>query len=145
MQINVLLADTPELQAKAFAIREEVFVVEQKVPKADEFDEFEIIARHFVVLDDQRNPIGAARWRKTEKGLKLERFVTKMNKRGQGIGQALVAAVLDDITRNEPKGSYLYLHAQLDAVGLYEKFGFKKVGDIFDECNILHYKMEKRA
>jgi predicted GNAT family N-acyltransferase len=30
-------------------------------------------------------------------------------------------------------------------VGLYEKFGFKKVGEIFDECNILHYKMEKRS
>jgi len=145
MQINVQLADSSALQAKAFTIREEVFVVEQKVPKEEEFDEFEVISRHFVVLDEHGNPIGAARWRRTEKGVKLERFVVKMNKRGQGIGQALVAAVLEDISRSAPNGSYLYMHAQLDAVGLYEKFGFKKVGEIFDECNILHYKMEKRS
>jgi predicted GNAT family N-acyltransferase len=59
------------------------------------------------------------------------------------VGQALVAAVLADIA-NDPgtAGKQKYLHAQLTAVPLYSKFGFEKEGDIFDECNILHYKMK---
>lgn len=142
MQINVLSANDALLQQKAFQIREEVFVYEQQVAHEDEFDQYETQSRHFVVLDSGGDAIGASRWRKTDKGVKLERFVVKMNKRGMGIGSALVEATLKDIKDQMPKGTYLYLHAQLDAVALYEKFGFKKVGDIFDECGILHYKME---
>lgn len=142
MQIKVLTADDASLQKKAFQIREEVFVYEQKVAHEDEFDQYETESRHFVVLDSAGDAIGASRWRKTERGVKLERFAVKQNNRGMGIGRALVAATLKDIKERMPKGTYLYLHAQLDAVPLYEKFGFKKVGDIFDECGLLHYKME---
>ena len=34
-----------------------------------------------------------------------------------------------------------YLHAQVQVVGFYEKVGFKKIGDEFDEVGIMHYKM----
>jgi len=36
----------------------------------------------------------------------------------------------------------IYLHSQIAAMPLYEKFGFKQVGETFDECGILHRKME---
>jgi predicted GNAT family N-acyltransferase len=63
--------------------------------------------------------------------------------RGKGVGQALVKAVLYDIQADPlSKNKTKYLHSQLSAVPLYSKFGFKKVGNIFEECNILHYKME---
>ncbi len=39
--IRVITANTEELKEKAFTIRREVFVVEQKVSTRDEFDEFE--------------------------------------------------------------------------------------------------------
>lgn len=143
--IDVRIADTEELKEKAFAIRQEVFVVEQKVSTEEEFDEFEGISRHFVALDGDENPIGAARWRSTEKGIKLERFAVKADKRGQGVGQALVYLVLRDIMTHEGKGRYLYMHAQLQAVPFYEKFGFEKEGNQFLECNILHYLMYKQT
>lgn len=140
---EIKLADTEKLKQEAFAIREEVFVVEQQVDKRDEFDEFESESRHFVVLDDQQRGIGASRWRQTEKGVKLERFAIKTSRRNEGIGQLLVQATLDDIIGQLGSGQKLYLHAQLSAVSLYERFGFKKVGDQFSECDILHYKMER--
>jgi predicted GNAT family N-acyltransferase len=140
---RVLLADTKELKQKAFEIREEVFVHEQKVDPEEEFDEFEDISRHFVVLDEQGQGIGASRWRKTDKGFKLERFAVKTSERGKGIGQAIVKATLADIEEQVGTGNYLYMHAQLDAVSLYERFGFKKKGEQFEECDILHYLMEK--
>ena len=34
-----------------------------------------------------------------------------------------------------------YLHAQVQVVEFYEKVGFKKIGEKFDEVGIMHYKM----
>ncbi|MBV6647433.1 MAG: GNAT family N-acetyltransferase, partial [Cyclobacteriaceae bacterium] len=129
-------ATSDELRKKAFAIREEVFVVEQQVSRLEEFDEFEDRCIHFVALDVEQQAIGAARWRETQKGIKLERFAVKKSWRGQGLGSALVDAVLKDIHSTMGAGRQLYLHAQLDAVPLYEKFDFKTVGDQFEECKI---------
>jgi predicted GNAT family N-acyltransferase len=125
-----------------FKIREEVFVLEQEVDPAEEYDEFEDISIHFLAKSEGQ-PAGTARWRFTDKGIKLERFAVLKPMRGKGVGQALVKTVIEDIAANpQSKGRKLYLHAQLDAMPLYEKFGFKKVGEMFEECNILHYKME---
>ena len=106
-QFEIKLADTEELKEKAFKIREEVFVVEQRVDKREEFDEFENSSRHFVVLDPNGEPIGASRWRRTEKGIKMERFAVKESLRGAGIGQALVQATLDDIKEEAGTGNTL--------------------------------------
>ncbi|WP_420575992.1 GNAT family N-acetyltransferase [Ekhidna sp.] len=141
MTFRVVPATSEELKKKAFTIREEVFVVEQQVAAAEEFDEFEEESHHFVALDENDNPIGSARWRYTDRGIKLERFTAKKTWRGKGLGTAIVKAVLDDISEKADKGTYLYMHAQLPAVPLYLKFGFQTKGDQFDECGIMHYLM----
>lgn len=128
----------------AMALRFAVFVDEQKVPAEEEKDEFEESSRHFMVKEGSGKVIGTARWRTTNKGVKLERFAVHKNWRGKGIGSLLVQAVLDDI-RDFPElnSKKKYMHAQLDAVPLYAKFGFLKSGEPFDECGIMHYLMEK--
>jgi len=129
------------LQA-AFQIRELVFVVEQEVDAVEEYDEFETTSVHFLALLEGA-PVGTARWRFTSNGVKMERFAVLKEARGQGVGQALVAAVLKDIEMHpDGKGKTKYLHAQIHAMPLYAKFGFKQVGEQFEECAILHYKME---
>ena len=145
MEVRIIKATTEKEKQKAFAIREEVFVVEQQVAASEEFDEFEDGSHHFVALDGQDEPVGSARWRYTDKGIKLERFTVKSAMRGKGLGSKIVAVVLDDIRKTVEQGNYLYLHAQLDAVPLYAKFGFQKEGDQFDECGIMHYLMWKEA
>lgn len=135
-----LITSNRDLQ-QAYAIREEVFMIEQKVPREDEFDEFEEQSFHFLATIDEV-PVGAARWRTTDKGIKLERFAVKRNQRGKGVGKALVQAVLDHIHQTIPSVFKLYLHAQLDAVSLYAHFGFKIVGEKFIECDIEHRTME---
>ena len=125
-----------------FKIREFVFVIEQQVDPTEEYDEFETTSTHFLASVDGI-PVGTARWRFTENGVKMERFAVLEEARGNGVGQALVAAVLADVDATpEAKGKTKYLHAQLTAVPLYSKFGFGKVGEMFEECNIQHYKME---
>ena len=135
-----LISDVEDLE-KVFKIREIVFVDEQNVSKEDEFDEFEETSRHFLATIDNV-PVGAARWRKTEKGIKLERFAVLQKYRGKGVGESLVTAVMDDINgqENNPKGK-CYLHAQVTAIPFYSKLGFAPYGDQFDECNIMHQSM----
>lgn len=126
----------------AFKIRKEVFVDEQGVNPEDEYDEFEEESSHFLVSLNG-SAVGTARWRFTEFGIKLERFAVIKEARGKGVGQALVTAVLRDImVHPDAQGKKRYLHAQIQAVPLYARFGFQKIGNQFEECGILHYKME---
>ncbi|TWR27688.1 GNAT family N-acetyltransferase [Mucilaginibacter achroorhodeus] len=131
------ISDPIDLE-KAFAIRREVFVDGQNCPP-DLESEFNDDATHFLATVEGQ-PAGAARYRKTDKGYKLERFAVLDKYRGYGIGQALIKAVLADLPAH---ATYVYLHAQVQAVGLYEKFGFKPSGPQFEEAGIQHYKMVK--
>lgn len=132
------VSDPAELE-KVFAIRREVFVGEQNCPPELEW-EFEDESVHFLATLNG-NPSGAARWRKTDKGYKLERFAVLIDARNQGVAQALVKAVLNDLPADAHS---VYLHAQVPAVGLYEKFGFAKLGEEFEEAGIRHFKMAKK-
>jgi len=135
-KIQVSKVSDPAILEKVFAIRREVFVGEQNCPPELEW-EFEDESNHFLATVDGI-PAGAARWRKTDKGYKLERFAVLSSFRGQGVAQELVKAVLADLPKD---AIYVYLHAQIQAVSLYEKFGFEKTGPEFEEAGIRHYKM----
>ncbi|MBC7743761.1 MAG: GNAT family N-acetyltransferase [Flavobacterium sp.] len=121
---------------KVFAIRRKVFVEEQECPPELEW-EFEDESNHFLATVEEV-PVAACRWRKTDQGYKLERFAVLKEYRGIGIGQRLVEKVLADLPE---EAEYIYLHAQLTAIKLYEKFAFKKFGNEFKEAGIRHYKM----
>jgi len=135
-KIQVRKVTDPADLEKVFAIRREVFVGEQNCPPELEW-EFEEESNHFLATVDGESA-GASRWRKTDKGYKLERFAVLKKFRGLGVGQELVKAVLNDLPKD---GSLIYLHAQLAAIGLYEKFNFHKTGPEFEEAGIRHYKM----
>ena len=138
-KVLVKRATDPSDLENVFAIRREVFVGEQNCPPELEW-EHEEESNHFLATVDGV-PAGASRWRKTDKGYKLERFAVLKNFRGKGVGQALVQAVLNDLPN---EADYIYLHAQVDAVTLYERFGFVKTGPEFEEAGIRHYKMIKQ-
>ena len=141
-KINVVVARSQDQVSEAFDIREEVYIVEQKIDRSDEFDQFEDESRHFVAYINNE-PCGAARWRFTNEGAKLERFAVLPSFRKQGVGGALVQAVIDDILNHTDYSDQpLYLNAQESAMPLYARFDFKPVGDTFLECDIVHQRME---
>jgi len=139
-QLQIIKITTQEQLEQAFLIRRTVFVEEQNCPPELELANEEE-STHFLATSDHQ-PCGACRWRKTDKGHKLERFAVLKEYRGMRVGQALVAAVLDDLPKD---AHYIYLNSQLDAVGLYAKFGFTIEGDQFEEAGIQHFKMVKTA
>jgi len=137
--IQIRKVTEPNDLETVFAIRRKVFVGEQNCPPELEW-EHEEESNHFLATVDGI-PAGASRWRKTDKGYKLERFAVLKNFRGDGVGQALVKAVLNDLPAD---ADYVYLHAQLPALSLYERFNFVKTGPEFEEAGIRHYKMERK-
>jgi predicted GNAT family N-acyltransferase len=135
------IIDLRDLDA-AFTIREKVFVGEQNVPADAEYDQHDRAGttRHYLARVEGQ-PAGAARWRPTENGVKLERFAVLPEFRNRGVGEALVHRVLADVRAEAPDAAQVYMHAQLRAIPLYERTGFRKVGEMFEECDIQHYQM----
>lgn len=123
----------------AMQVRQQVFVQEQGVPADAEYDSYENSATHYLATYAGA-PVGAARWRVTEHGVKLERFAVLKEHRNKRVGEKLLDAVLQDVQNWHPEKK-IYLHAQLPAVRFYHRHGFKPEGEKFSECDIEHYKM----
>ncbi len=126
-----------EYAKQAFAIRRKVFVDEQGVDPALEYDKEEEAHHYLLMITDK--PVATARWRETEKGIKLERFAVLTEFRNRGFGEIILKEVLKDIVTMQ---RIIYLHSQLRAVPFYERNGFVKKGPVFYEANMGHYYME---
>ena len=136
IEIKKFTFDDSELMQIAHQIRHEVFVIGQNCPADLEY-EFEEESTHFLVLYNGK-AVATARHRKTKNGYKLERFAVLESKRGKGYGRHVLIAILDDL--KDFKGK-IYMHAQKQVLPFYEKLGFVKEGEVFEEAAIMHYKM----
>ncbi len=118
------------------AMRDQVFVLEQKVPREDEHDEFDPTSRHILARDTARNPIGTGRV--TPRAI-IGRMAVVPDWRGKQVGAAILNALLEQARALAYPA--VELHAQTRAVPFYEKFGFAAYGDEFLECDIKHFHM----
>ena len=137
IEIKKFTFNNKNLMNKAIDIRHEVFVIGQNCPANLEY-EFEEESTHFLVFDNNK-AIATARYRKTEKGYKLERFAVLNKERGKGYGNLVLKEILKDLKNFS---GLIYMHAQEEVLPFYEKLGFEKEGDIFEEAGIMHYKMK---
>lgn len=126
-----------QLMSSAFVIREQVFIKEQNVPVDLERDSYDMEAIHYILYDGE-TPLAAARRRRTDKGIKLERFAVLSDHRNRGLGSSILKYVLKDI---QDERVLIYLNSQEAAVPFYERHGFKKKGKAFMEAGIRHYMM----
>ncbi len=135
-EIKSFTSTNKTLYNKALDIRQQVFIDELNVDPTLEIENEEFCRFYLIFVDDK--PVGTARWRETEKGIKLERFALLPEFRNQGTGSILLKQILEDVI---PSNKKIYLHSQLNAVRYYERQGFVKSGDIFTEAFIQHYLM----
>ena len=142
MNIEVFHIDNEDDLKKSFRIREAVYIEEQKIDRADEFDEFDSSSHHFLALANGI-PAGTCRWRLTEEGCKLERFATLSEFRKKGVAGKMMEAMIDHISSRAANVRRLYLNAQVNAMPLYTKYGFREEGERFLECGIEHQKMTR--
>jgi predicted GNAT family N-acyltransferase len=124
--------DRPALQE----IRRAVFIDEQQVAESEEWDDDDPVSVHALATLN-REPVGTGRLNPAGK---IGRIAVVAGMRGRGIGATILRLLLQEAHRRglrEP-----YLHAQLQAVPFYEKFGFTSEGEVFDEAGIPHVRME---
>ena len=75
-----------QLQQDAKLIRTQVFIVEQHIPEAEEWDDHDAISQHFVIYD-QDHPIATARLLQNHS---VGRVAVVKAYRGRGIGPVLL-------------------------------------------------------
>ncbi len=129
------ISDSKSLN-EAFEIRKEVFVKEQNVDPAEEYDAFEESSTHFLLLYD-KVAVATGRFRSTEKGWKVERMAVLKDFRQNAFGGLILQSLLAAIPRDDRP---IYLHAQEHALGFYLKHQFEPEGERFWEANIPHFK-----
>lgn len=138
--ITVSEARSDAEQAQAFDIRRRVFVLEQRIGEALEFDEHDRAARHLLARGDGV-AIGTLRLRLLERGriARIERVAVLAEGRGASVGQELMRAALE-LARDAGATSAL-VHAQTRVQGFYARLGFAACGREFMEDGIPHVAM----
>ncbi|MDS9471875.1 GNAT family N-acetyltransferase [Sporosarcina pasteurii] len=127
----------------AFNIRKAVFVEEQGVPHADEYDEFDKLSapcEHVLVYHND-TPVGTGRIRWVDEFGKLERISILENYRSLGLGKAIICALEEIAKENGIKR--VKLHGQTHAEGFYQKLGYETGSPVFMEDGIPHVLMMK--
>lgn len=137
LEIKAVIGSDNPVFHDARELRQAVFVTEQGIDPALEFDENDAVVKHVVGYQSGR-PVTTVRVdARTPYKMKLQRVATLPTVRGQG----LASQVLQYVLKAVPKGTDVTLDAQEFAVGLYERLGFKVVGEVFMEVGIPHYHM----
>ncbi len=126
---------------QVFAIRTQVFVAEQKCLPSEEFDELDAQARHFL-LELNGLAVATGRYRRTEKGIKIERIATLADFRGNGYASFMVKHLIQMAKLLHPLVKHFYLHAQQNVMPLYASLGFNPYGQTFVEADIVHQAMQ---
>lgn len=124
-------------------LRRRVFVDEQGVDEALEWDGLDERAEHFLARSEPDGaPLGTARMRVVEGDAKAERVAVLPRDRSSGVGRALMEALED---RARALGCpRVLLNAQVRVVAFYRRLGYEASGPVFDSAGIDHRAMSKR-
>jgi predicted GNAT family N-acyltransferase len=86
--------------------------------------------------------LGCCLLTKTEpETVKLRQMAVLNNLQGKGIGRQMMRFA-ENVARDYGNRK-ITMHARKEAVGFYEKHGYKKIGNEFIEVTIPHFVMEK--
>lgn len=124
--------------AELRAVRETVFVQEQQVPVEEEWDALDPLCLHVIARDEAGLPIGTGRLTPEHK---IGRMAVLSDWRGQGVGEAMLAALMAEARKlGWPS---LSLNAQVSAESFYARQGFVPYGERFWEAGIEHQSMRR--
>ena len=134
---------------QALAIREVVFIEEQRVPEGIERDDDDARAFHLLAVRGG-HAVGTGRRVKLrepppgEAGQwgKIGRMAVLQAERKGGVGSKILTTLEDEARRNQLAG--IILHAQVSALKFYEKHGYQSIDSEFEEAGMPHRKMVKK-
>jgi predicted GNAT family N-acyltransferase len=136
---RVRLADWTQDQPTLRHIRRVVFIDEQKVPEALEWDGIDGDCRHVIAENAAGEAIGCARLLPDGH---IGRVAVLAHARRQGVGDALLESMVE--LAAELGHRRVIVNAQTHALAFYERHGFVALGAEFDDAGIPHRTMERR-
>jgi YbgC/YbaW family acyl-CoA thioester hydrolase len=131
-----------ELGEQARALREQVFVVEQKIPASLEWDAADADAIHAVAFNRFGLPLATGRL-VLQQGApaRIGRMATSGLMRSSGVGRQVLDALIEAARSRGVRE--LMLHAQTSARNFYLRAGFAPHGAVFEEAGIPHIEMRR--
>jgi predicted GNAT family N-acyltransferase len=120
-------------------VRRAVFIGEQGISEADEWDDADPHCLHALILTTKRDAVGTGRLEATGK---IGRLAVLAEFRGRGLGGELLEWLVEQARRKGMES--VYLHAQVQALEFYLHHGFSPQGPIFDEVGIPHQRMSRQ-
>ncbi|HAJ93014.1 MAG TPA: GNAT family N-acetyltransferase [Gammaproteobacteria bacterium] len=138
-EFHLIHTSWQENEAALNAVRRAVFIDEQRVPEALEWDGLDASCHHVLVTAAGNRPVGTGRMKPDGH---IGRMAVLRDCRGQGIGSAILTALLD--FARQQHCIRVYLHAQVAAIPFYEKHGFTVDGERFMDAGIPHRSMVRR-
>lgn len=136
--IELIQLGWTDAQTLAMPIRKTVFIDEQQVPEADEWDDEDSAALHIIAIKDGQ---AVATARLTTKG-KIGRMSVLKAFRKQGIGSMILVELINAAKQGGLQDIKLW--SQTHAQAFYEKHGFITCSDTFLDAGIPHVEMRLR-
>jgi len=136
--VRVELGSWETMRDEAAAIRYSVFVEEQLVPDDLELDEFDPLSVHALARDEKGRAIGTGRLLPDGH---IGRMAVLPEARGQGVGSALLLALMDESRRRGNREAKL--SAQTHAAPFYARHGYVAEGSPYDDAGIIHVTMRR--
>jgi predicted GNAT family N-acyltransferase len=139
-EIPVHWARGPKDLSGALHVREQVFIREQGVDRAEEIDGRDQAARHIVALEPGSDRvIGTLRLLVDAHTAKVGRVAVERDWRRHGIAARMLALALHGA--REQGCTQVRLAAQLAATSVYRRAGFSVESETFQEAGIEHVWM----
>ncbi|HTD09010.1 MAG TPA: GNAT family N-acetyltransferase [Solirubrobacteraceae bacterium] len=139
-EIAIHWAQSSEELRGALHVREQVFIREQGVPRAEELDGRDQQARHIVALEPGSDRvIGTLRLLIDAHIAKIGRVAVERDWRRRGIAARMLALALEGA--HEQACTHVRLAAQIAATGVYRSAGFSVESEPFQESGIEHVWM----
>jgi len=120
------------------ALRRQVFIQEQNVSEAEEWDGLDATALHLLAWDGAR-PVGTARLLIAGDSAKIGRVCVLRDMRGRGIGAQVMRAAIEVLRERGLRRAKLA--SQTHALAFYEKLGFVAYGPEYPDAGIPHRDM----
>jgi YbgC/YbaW family acyl-CoA thioester hydrolase len=140
--VSIKTGSWADLGTHAASIRTEVFVQEQGIPVAMEWDEADATAIHAVVYNGLGQAIATGRLLQHAPGTgKIGRMAVSRVLRGSSLGRELLEVLMAQAAQRGD--TEVMLHAQRSAEGFYTRLGFAPRGEPFDEVDIPHIEMAR--
>ena len=138
--VDIRMGTWADLGADAASVRTEVFVHEQGIAPAMEWDEADQTGVHAVAYNRLGQAVATGRLLAGQSGTaKIGRMAVTRVLRGSHLGRDILHGLMRAAaTRGDHE---VVLHAQQSAQGFYSRLGFTPRGEPFDEVDIPHIEM----